>query len=276
MNWLPMGANAEEFETLHEGVPTWLRVPLGRWIFGQIASSDPYGTIHVNSQVLQNFDLKTRNANPLTGRIDGENLTIFLQTLEASESFILIDFLLSEMALGFQSDANKLKEILEKGGSVWTVGDRRGIRGLERRVGKPVQALAESLISMDDAAAQYLAVAWTNCYGLDPNPDVAFSNAVKAVEAKLLHRVSPNDSKATLGKALEVLRKNEQWRLSIEPSEKRTEEDDLLFQMARTLWAGQTDRHGSSVVRNQTQREAEIAVILALAIVQLFTIEHSE
>lgn len=246
------------------------------WIFGKIASSDPYGTIHVNSQVLQNFDLKTRNINPLSGRIDGENIAIYLQTLEDSDIFILIDFLLSEMAPGSQSDANKLREILENGGSVWTVGERRGIRGLERRVNKPLQALAESLISMDEAAAQYLAVAWRNCYGLDPNPDVAFSNAVKAVEAKLLHRVSPNDSKATLGKVLEVFRKNQEWRLSIEPPGKRTEEDDLLFQMARTLWAGQSDRHGSSVVRNQTQREAEIAVTLALAIVQLFGIEHSE
>lgn len=79
---------------------------------------------------------------------------------------------------------------------------------------------------------------------------------------------------ATLGKALETLRKNQQWRLSLEPKEKRTEEDDLLYQMARTLWASQSDRHGSSVVRKQTQQEAEIAVTLALAIIQLFSIEH--
>ena len=46
-----------------------------------------------------------------------------------------------------------------------------------------MQALADSLSSMDTAAAQYLAVEWTNCYGLNLDPDVAFSNAVKTVEA---------------------------------------------------------------------------------------------
>lgn len=276
MSWVPLGAEPGDFETLHEGIPAWLRLPLARWIFGQLGSTDLYGSFRVNANLLETFDLKTRNESPLMGRITSENIAVFVQTLEAKECFVLVDFLLSEMGFGFQPDANELKEVLEKAGSVWTVGERSGTRGLERRVSKPVQELANSLISLDEAAAQYLAIAWKNCYGLDPNPDLAFSNAVKAVEAKLLHRVSPNDSKATLGKALEVLRKSQQWRLSIEPQEKRTEEDDLLYQMARTLWAGQSDRHGSSVVRNQTQQEAEIAVTLALAIIQLFSIEHGE
>lgn len=85
------------------------------------------------------------------------------------------------MALRFHSEAHNLKEILEKGATVRTVCEWRGVLSLE--ISKPVQALADSVISMDTAAAQYLTVACTNCYGLELDPDVAFSNAVKAVEA---------------------------------------------------------------------------------------------
>lgn len=276
VNWVPLGADSNDFDTLHEGVPIWLRGSLGRWLLGQLASSNPYGDIRVNVKVLEAFDLETRNVTPRLGRLDGDNIFVYIQTLEEHEYFVLIDFLLSEMSSGYQPDANNLREILESGGSIWTVGERNGTRGLERRVSKPVSALAETLISKDDAAAQYLNIAWKNCYGIDPDPDISYSNSVKAVESKLLHRISPNDSVATLGKALGILRTREKWRLSIEPQDKRSDEDDLFYQMIRALWEGQTNRHGDNVVRSQTQQEAEIAVTLAMSIIHLFNIAHQE
>lgn len=276
MTWVPLGANSEEFNTSHEGIPPWLETPLATWILRQIATSDPYGDIRVNAEVLQNFDIKTRNSNPISGRIYGENVVGYIQSLDPRETLKFVDFLLSEMSAGYQSEAQRLADILENGGSVWTVGERSGVRGLERRVIKPVQEMADLLISHDDAAAKYLMIAWNNCYGLNPNPDVSFTNSIKAVEAKLSHRIRPNDATATLGKILGDLRKSEKWRLSLEPSNKLSEEDDLLYQMARALWKGQKDRHGSAVVQTQTQQEAEVAITLACSIIQLFNIEHDE
>jgi hypothetical protein len=161
--------------------------------------------------------------------------------------------------------AESLEKILRLGGSHWRVeGDH-----LEARVDDSVREAVERARheTSGTSASTHLRDAWIACYGRNPNPGRAYSEAIKAVEAAAAPVVSPNNLRATLGTMLGALRPSATvWSFAIAPGNI----DPVLIAMS-TLWDGQTDRHGG--VRPTVPiapDAADAAVLLAATLVHWF------
>lgn len=108
-----------------------------------------------------------------------------------------------------------LEEVLVAGGSLWTVGDRDGLVGLERRVPEGVQAAAVAAMATPGNAGSLLSEAWHAAFGINPDYEKAYSKAVKAVEAAAVPVVSPSHATATLGTVITQLRNQGDWKLGV-------------------------------------------------------------
>ena len=76
--------------------------------------------------------------------------------------------------------------------------------------------------------------------------------------------VAPQNSRATLGTLLSTM-KTQAWTLDLPGREA-----GVIVGMVEALWTGQESRHGGHGYRRPTQGEAETAVTLAVALVQLY------
>jgi hypothetical protein len=167
---------------------------------------------------------------------------------------------------------SELDGLLLDGGSVYCVAADG--RSLERRVAAEAAEAATRAMAMARSAApsatNHLGAAWKAAYGLHPNPALAYSEAVKAVEAALIPVVQPNHGRATLGTVLGELRANSaRWRIAIEHGSDHAGDVQPLVAMAETLWTGQTDRHAASGPTRSVSRDAaEAAVFLVATLVQ--------
>lgn len=175
----------------------------------------------------------------------------------------------------------QLESVLKDSRSKWTVGVRAANRlGLVQRVPDGVQMAADRAIQDTGHAGRRLAEAWGTAYGLNPDPTKAYGLAVKAVEDAALPKVplKPNDHK-TLGSVIRALNSAKydaaDWTLEFQREDKHYSNGQTLVAMLKTLWSGQTDRHGGdhefvtdAVI---TQESAEAAVMLAVPLVQWFS-----
>lgn len=169
--------------------------------------------------------------------------------------------------------ARNLNTVLEESGSMWRVGERCGSPGLIRRVPEAIQAAVDSAILTSGHAGARLARAWEAAYGIDPNPSLAYSLAVKAVEDAAIPVVSPNDASATLGKINAQIRNTGDWSLPLQREDEHATASSTLLSMMKMLWAGQADRHGGHHDPDLviTHEAAEVAVMTAATLVQWFT-----
>ncbi|MGW3746837.1 hypothetical protein ACWD62_41565 [Streptomyces sp. NPDC005146] len=168
-----------------------------------------------------------------------------------------------------------LQELLDNAGSAYRVTDSRD--GLEERVTPAVrdavrQTMADAAAAASSgSAADHLATAWQAAYGRSPDPERAYSEAIKAVEAAAHAVVQGNNQKATLGTMLgEIGNARHKFDTTIStPSGK----DPMapVEAMMRALWEGQTSRHGGqSATVPETLEAARAGVHLAAALVQWF------
>ena len=159
----------------------------------------------------------------------------------------------------------RLDEMLADGGSAYEVDWHR--RRLVRRVDAVVAAAGEMV--MANQQSNHLRAAWTAAYGRHPDPDKAYDEAVRAVEAAAIPVLLPNGSRETLGKALAHIRQaSHKWQLAIEG--RNGGAVDPLVAMIQLLWEGQQRHAGAPTSRPQRQDEAEMAVHLATTIVHWF------
>lgn len=170
-----------------------------------------------------------------------------------------------ELKLVALESAGSLDKILGLGGSHWHVVEDH----LEARVDDGVREAVEQARKETAAtsASAHLGNAWLACYGRNPNPGHAYSEAIKAVEAAAAPVISPKDLKATLGTMLGQLRPTAQlWRFAIAPGS-----IDPVIDSMSTLWDGQTDRHGGNRPTTPIPPEAaQAAVLLAASLVHWF------
>jgi hypothetical protein len=151
--------------------------------------------------------------------------------------------------------------------------------GLERWSGVLAkEAFAEAVRSagMTERAGSadgHLGKAWECVHASAPDPVRAYWEAVKAVEAAAHAVLEPNNSNATLGSMLGVLRAHpESFSLAISGRDGRAGDAGRLIACIELLWKGQSARHGSSTpTRPETLEEATAAVHLAVMLVQWFT-----
>lgn len=270
--WRPLsvrragGDAAVEYEALHEGVPPWLKQSLRAWVTSRLQPKGYWSTDR-----LQRLERVLRR--PLAwDRDPGDALLVDLE--EDDDLFLeVVDYLLRDLRWSADKSNYELVSILmmlQEAGSAWEVASRGHGYALERRVLEGVAASARKAFEAK-GPGDHLRRAWAAAYGRDPDPSMAYSQAVKAVEAAAQPIVSPDDAKATLGKMVVALRdKPEKWDvvLAARPDFDRV---TVVRLMAELLWQGQTDRHGMANPRPVTQDQAEAAVHLAVVMVQWFT-----
>jgi hypothetical protein len=144
-----------------------------------------------------------------------------------------------------------------------------GYDGLEERVAPGVKELVREVVeSATGSAGDHLVAAWNAAYGRESDPVKSYSEAIKAAEAALAPHVSPQNPKQTLGTMIaDVAAKPSKWNVIIGSTGV-----DTVLQMMRTLWDGQSSRHGGLLpTREETLEEARTAVQLSAALVQLGT-----
>jgi hypothetical protein len=288
MTWRPPSARSvpdDRFDRLHEGVSSWLKGPLIRWVADFVVHHSPMEMEpYYDIDVIQAMDLGVR-FNPPLPAADGRTLTAaILQRFhdDSPEAIDVLDFLLHRLqplqswATVWEGSASELKRILDNGGSVWdvTLGeeDENDLRRyqLTRRVAGPVVEAIEAVGSVSERAGQHLNEAWTQLLGTHPDPSAAYQAAVAAVEVAAKPVISPNDQAATLGTMRGQLRADvrdhpSRWTFEL------GDDAELVVSMITALWENQL-RHGDEAAPlRETQEQADAAVNLAITLVRWFT-----
>lgn len=284
--WRPLGVETDEeiaeYDALHDGVPEWMSTTFWEWVRASI--SEPHVQRYAYSaekfwmprtELLERMahslrismpSVKWNEPDKYTG---GQLVSRAMATLEAHHFPLQIaDFLL---AFG-NPNRDVLQQMLERSNSAWSIGEREGRRGLVRRVPEGVQIAADATMASSGSAGVRLAQAWEALYGVTPNESEAYRLAVKAVEAAAIPRVCPQDSKATLGKVINVIDSQSGWSVETGRADSSATPVDVLLGMMRMLWAGQHDRHDGSPATQtpMTFDHAAVAVHLASTLVAWF------
>ncbi len=272
MNYRPLSARGKphpRFDTLHEGIPFWIRSEVAVWFESFLGD--------------QGSAAQTQRLDLLYKRMRLQPLAIeALVTTEAVLVRVVRDPARTELALdlvdyvlrflpewGSPADADRLEAILRDGNSVWQVTpvDKAGSFTLTGREAGPLREAVDALAPGAGRAGVHLTSAWGHLAGRDPLPDQAYFQAVKAVEAAAKPVISPDDSQATLGKMIKALDDAPQKFTFI-----LGEPEDVLPVM-KALWKTQL-RHGTddhAVATGMTHDEADAAVHLALTLVRWFS-----
>jgi hypothetical protein len=264
-------------EVLNPGVPPHLEPPLTEWItdyetheiLRQAALRAQVWYAPTNPQYDASFRIPALikgiqiAADPPKAFLDVVDGILFLRSHAADEA--TWDAAREEARVIARKCAASLEKILRLGGSHWRVqGDHLEAR-VDDRVREAVdQAKKETAAT---SASTHLGNAWLACYGRNPNPGLAYSEAIKAVEAAAAPVLSPKDLKATLGTMLGQIRATiALWRFAIAPGS-----IDSVISAMSTLWDGQTDRHaGNRPTTPITPDAAQAAVLLAATLVHWF------
>jgi hypothetical protein len=195
-----------------------------------------------------------------------------------------VDYALRNLTLGYdfqhaEDAASELARALQQSGSefdVIPVDDGFGFQ-LRRRLTPTASAALLGATSTVGNAADHLKRAWDAAHGPSRNPTLAYSEAVKAVEAAAIPSVLPNDPLATLGKIIGQLRATAGGRSSIFTRNigRSAPETpvELIVKLCDLLWTNQTDRHAAGdphPAQPITQAQAEWAVQIAVLLVETF------
>ena len=232
-------------------------IALVHWLEGAFGYRDSFAGVRnkliIDVALAVNTAVNTRNYQT-------QPMRQLLNEVERDDD-LMLDVLDAVLHLGnlHTSTVAELRTILRQAFSIWTVADT-GI-ALERRVSDQLHDAYRDVTSGQDETSKNLQEAWTQLYGLTPDPSDAWDHAIKALETVLVPLVAPNNKRATLGTVIAELQK---------------EPDGVQFglgttaDLARTLrfaWPN-PDRHGGNENRTPLAREAAAVVHLAIAVVE--------
>ena len=297
-SWLPFGKEDDPqklYSALHHGVPEWMGKSLRSWQreILEVVFDEPDTAM----RRFHNIEQDLRAVIDLPQNTSTYNLvsSVVMHFRSSEDALVLTDYLLSiadvDKLGGWESLQKailegdhlfgRLESTLRKSGSKWTIGMRAAGRiGLIQRVPEGVQLAAVETMRSSSHAGKRLAEAWGAAFGLEPDPAKAYGLAVKAVEDAALPKIplKPNDHR-TLGSVIRVLNSAKydagDWTLGFQREDKHYSNGQTLVAMLKTLWSGQTDRHGGDhELVNETlisQESAEAAVMLAVPLVRWFS-----
>lgn len=181
-----------------------------------------------------------------------------------SDEDLLLDIAEGVMLLTRNGDGNarKLQQMLEIGGSKYTVIDKLIVDAVEPEMQQTYDAATE----VEDEASANLQEAWSKAFGRSPDPSDAWDHAIKAVESVLMPILEPANTRATLGSVIGILStQGAKWR-GIFPKVDKDGAIENVVAMLRLLWPN-PDRHGPTP-RKPTLEESRAVVTLAATIVQ--------
>lgn len=297
-SWLPFGMHEDPqklYSALHDGVPEWMQKSMRAW--QQDFLVELFEVSDSAMSHLYKLEHQLRMAVKVPPHVSSYGLAeaVISEFVFHDKELVLTDYLLSLANLaklgGWEHVQKKiqnenhllgrLETTLREAGSKWTLGVRAaGKLGLVQRVPEGVQTAADETMRSSGHAGRRLAEAWGAAFGIDPDPAKAYGLAIKAVEDAALPKVplKPNDHR-TLGSVIRVLNSANNdaaaWTLKFQREDKYYSNGKTLVAMLKTLWSGQTDRHGGDheLVSGTaiTQEAAEAAVMLAVPLVQWFS-----
>lgn len=266
------GASDDEYRetlVLRDGVPKDLREPIIAWLIYGTTESGMMGR-YVNQEVANKITMLTGVGLGASygSFMDDDALAQGLRSANAETLLTLVDALLY-LSPNLADRAEGMREMLRLGRSKYTVGPRNGSIGLVDRIAEGEASELERLADGAGAAGALLQQSFSAAFGLNPSPGEAYKMAVKAVETAAHKAIEPNNSGATLGTMLSVMRNAPvKWTLPLEERADHTHgNEELLIAMMQSLWDGQEDRHRDGTVDLQ---EARAAFHAAVALVGWF------
>ncbi|MFD6921467.1 hypothetical protein ACFV99_14825 [Streptomyces sp. NPDC059944] len=261
---------ADADTTLFTGTPDHLVRPMQKWVDDTLRLSDTWSN---TESIAEEICLRLR-ITP----VGGTNVPCIAALRETLGLTLLdvVDEIVSEMKHGLLDTRDSLTRLLDTGGSAYCLNKQGD--GLEERVVPAVRdAVSKAIANAEGAsasgsAAEHLAAAWKAAYGVHPDPVRAYSEAIKAAESAAHAVIEPNNSKATLGTMLRVIR-NAPSKFTTALSTRAGKDPITPVEvMMGALWEGQTSRHGTQTGTVPESLEAARAgVHLATTLVQWFT-----
>ncbi|MEU1458108.1 hypothetical protein [Streptomyces avermitilis] len=263
-----------EPETLWaEGVPDHIDVPIRDWLYEVLRNYDMASPVAVRLKLPSRI-LKSRDPySELANLDDRMNPMLRLEVIDATLGCVQqalqgTHWQHRQTALSY---ARQLEGILREGDSAFAVSED-GSR-LERRMDETLHATyykaVEAGASKAETAADHLRAAFTEAYGIKPDPSAAYSRAIKAVEAVANPLFLPNAPEPTLGKVRAHLEQGgHKYEMVISDKTGAPADIDAVVAMVSLLWHGQRDRHeGGPTSAPVTLEAAETAVHTAAILV---------
>ena len=130
----------------------------------------------------------------------------------------------------------------------------------------------DAMCDSNEASSRLLSKAWHALFGQNPNYSLAYSTAIKAVEAVAIPMVSPRDLDCTLSKAAQVMR-DQGWGFELEPNPAGKVEGGIVQVIMNAMMNSQPDRHGGAASAEDAEvskERAEAAVYSAVYLIQCF------
>ncbi|WP_406350893.1 hypothetical protein OHB56_40855 [Streptomyces sp. NBC_01635] len=256
-----------------DGVPDHLDVPIREWLYEVLRTYDMATPVAVRLKLPSRI---------LKGRDPYAELAVLDDRMNPMLRLEVIDATLSCLQQALQgadwqdrqtvaSYALQLDGILREGDSAFTVSE--DCSRLERRMDETVHATfdkaVEAGVSKAQTAADHLRAAFSEAYGIKPDPSAAYSRAIKAVEAVANPLFLPNEAEPTLGKVRSHLDQGRhKYEMAIADRKGAPAGIDAVVAMISLLWHGQRDRHeGGPTSAPVPQEAAETAVHTAAVLV---------
>lgn len=216
MDFVPFDATepeAAERRVLRPGVPTSMRPALTAWLLKEMSLDHDFVRAAEFRELENNLDISFGLNAAFDGLISGAQARELIGNLGERELLRAVDYLLYVKRFS-TAGKDQLAKILAQGRSKYEPVRREERYRLAERVPEGVQVAAEQLITQGTAAGQLLRKAWASVYDLEPDDSVAYSTAVKAVEAAALPALGIAKESATLSDAVRTIEKQGAgWRL---------------------------------------------------------------
>lgn len=255
-----------EYTGPFDGIPAWMAPGVRAWI-RRFFIKDSFYKIWDEAELRRAAAYCRSSLDWASGRVED----ILLGWLRDDERALdLLDYCVGRLVNSAAKNGlvAELQDLLSVSGSAWKVGrDIDDRYCLQRRVNDTVERAAQDEIAQPGRAAEYLRSSWNYVYGRTPDPNAAYGDAIRAIEAAGWPIVSPKNQRATLGTMIrDVKAKPEKWTTVIGHV-------DTVLKMMQAIWDSHSGRHGTdsnTKPANVSQEQAEAAVHLAVTLVQLF------
>lgn len=260
-------------EVLYEELPDHLAVPVRQWVGQVVSNYQLVGLICLRLRLPSRVLNSRAPEESLVNYQDQKNPMIFMEIVDALLAGLseANPYSAGRYGVSAQDLRQELDHILTEGGSAYTINPDRN--GLCRRVDETLRQSLEAAVQAADKQAQgagkHLREAFAAAYGISPNPSVAYSESVKAVEAVANPLFLPKSPEPTLGAVRSTLDQGRnKYEMVVQDRTGDPASINAVVELLNLLWHGQRDRHaGGPTTRPVTQEAAETAVHAAALLV---------
>ena len=173
----------DTYDSLRDGIPVGMEVQFWEWVERQFTLHEDFGGFSARKEVI-NTNLAEHAAQVLSTPMASVRDDYYYKTMErlilamkkVPNPLAVADFLLAHEK---SCDTRGLEEMLQRSRSAWKVGERNGFRGLVRRVPEAVSVQLGHVARTAGAAGNKLMQAWEAIYGMNPNPTLAYTMAIR-------------------------------------------------------------------------------------------------